>query len=258
MNNIIVASSRGKKLTSLKDEYTELYYKGGGKFHHLTSEALRLIKGRQDLHDKTYVYFVAGLPDVTRKINRDYFMNGNLRHYEEVIFKEEPTSAANRVIEAIQRAETTIKQHNAIPVFSTIIPCTLDIWNHHRLNTHVTTHLLHFSDYKHMQENLHTTIHLINQRIHVINSHNNVITPRISKTVTYKRGGHWRYRYGRLWDGTHATDKLNIKICEILKLAIEKNSSKYFENSHIRPDILSDTESSDSDSDRKRKRKWRY
>ena len=258
MNNIIVASSRGKNLTSLKDEYTELYYKGGGKYHHLSSEAIRRIKSKQDTQNKTFVYFLAGLPDVTRKINRDYFMNGCLRHYEEVIFKEEPTSAANRVIKAIKTAETTIKTHNAIPVFCTIIPCTLDTWNHHRLNNHVTTHLLHFSDYTRMQENLHTTIHLINQQIHVINSSKNVITPRISKEVTYKRGGHWRYRYGRLWDGTHATEKLNKKICEILKLAIEKNISKHFDNNLIRPDILSDTDSSDSDSDGKKKRNWHY
>ena len=255
MYNIIVGSSRAKSVTSLKNNQTEVHSVAGGKIRNLTKLAKKRIKRRHP-SSKTFVYFIAGLPDVTVKTNRNYYMNGEYRHYEEVTFTEEPETAASRVVNIIRQAEATIKKRNATPVFCTIIPCSLSSWNHHRLKSHCTTHLLHFNSYEHMQDRLHTTINLINQRIQEINSENNVITPRISKEVAFKRKGNWRYRYGQLCDGTHGTEKLNATLSEVLTLAIERDSEKHSHGSHHVPDVLS-TSGSDFETEPKGKRSWR-
>ena len=251
MQNLIVASSRGIHLGKhLKSENTCIKFESGGKIRNLTTAAVNHIKTQQ----VDFVYFVAGLPDITTKLTKDFYLNGEKCRYEEIIFTEDPTATIHRVQNIIRDAETKIKAVNAIPVFTTITPCNINRYNHHRLEKHFTSHLEYFQDYSHQQERLHTAIATINQIIHLVNSQNEVVTPKLAQLVTYKRRGHWRYRYGRLYDGTHATPKLNKKWAKILDKIIAKNISKAqtsIENTTLpdTPEVLAYFDSSEIDTD---------
>ena len=103
------------------------------------------------------------------------------------------------------------------------MPSHIETWNRHRLSQHKTSHLLRYTEYDTMQENLEKTVIKINKFIHTINSSNSVATPRLSKHIIYHRNSTIRTRYGKLVDGVHATDKLNSELVETLEHAINKN-----------------------------------
>lgn len=203
--NIIVCSSRGKSLRSLnKREDTVVRVVPGGRIGQLVDIAKEELNKILTKPNPKFVYFVAGLPDTTTKIYEEFWMNDELHAYEEVIFSNTPEN----IIGIINSAAQDILAENAIPIFSTIVPCHLSIWNHTRLSQHKTSHLLHYKNYDLMQEQQLETIREINSYILHINSQNRVATPKLAKPVYYRRGNSWRFRFGKLADGVHATDKL--------------------------------------------------
>merc|ERR1712082_24597 len=80
--------------------------------------------------------------------------------------------------------------------------------------------LLHFKTYRQQQENLHLAINTIN-----INRANKVLTPKPSSIIAYRRHGHWKYRYGKLGDGTHTYQKVKAQWVKHYRVTIEKNSN---------------------------------
>ena len=134
-------------------------------------------------------------------------------------------------------------------MFATITPSSIQTWNRHRLQEHSTSHLLHFNDYDIMQENLETTIELLNKTIHSINSSNKVVTPKLAQPIMYKRKGQWRFRYGKLTDGVHANAKINKAWINIMDEVLDKNLNK---STKVEENNDTDT---DGESD---KRSWMY
>ena len=74
------------------------------------------------------VYFVSGLPDTTLKLKKKFHMNGRKRFYEEVI-NSTAKNFHTHVLKIIKAAEKSIKNANAIPIFSTICPMSIRTWN---------------------------------------------------------------------------------------------------------------------------------
>ena len=221
MKIIIAGASRGGCLRRLENKDILVITIRGGKIEQLTELVLKeLEKGPVD-----FVYFVAGLPDVSSRLREYFYLNSRKCRYEEFVFTEDPEHAQKRVRAILADAETKIKEKGAIPVFSTITPFSINHWNHHRLQNHCTSHLLHFNTYQTQQENLHTAINNINIDIREINRANQVLTPKPSSFIAYKRRGHWRYRYGKLGDGTHTNAKIKRKWVQHYAETIEKNNN---------------------------------
>ena len=221
MQILIVGSSRGTCLKKLTDYNTRVISKPGGKILELANIASVAL----DERPADFVYFVAGLPDVSSKRSKTFYLASGRHRYEEFVFREDPQQAEDRVTAIIREAETKIKNKNSIPVFSTITPFDISHWNHHRLQDNFTSHLLNFNSYPDQQENLHTAINSININIRQINRANLVITPKPSQLIAYRRHGHWRYRYGKLTDGTHINTKIKAKWLKHYRETIEKNSN---------------------------------
>ena len=251
--NIVVCSSRGKCLLPLNHrEDTRVIVVGGGKIPKLTNEAITILKEYEDSPEPKFVYFVAGLPDTTTKESYHFWMNGVRHTYEEVFIRGSIEENASRVINIIQSSSRAILANNAIPVYCTIIPCELEIWNHTRLSQHKTSHLIHFNNYKHMQESHLESIKTINSFILHHNSQNQVATPKITLPVFYKRKSSWRFRFGRLTDGVHPDAKLESSIRKKISNTLHLNLKRYT------PEEEPESTDSDTDSDTSFKRSWLY
>lgn len=221
MTDIIVASSRGRKLQKLANATTLVHFVKGGRMIGLANTAKKIITDNKV--DGAIVYFVAGLPDISKQVTEDFHMNGQKCRYQEAVFTEDINTAVNRMISIISKCNYIIKSANATPVFSTILPIHLETWNKKRLSQHRTSLLTHFKQYQDMQSRLETAITLTNQHIHAFNRSNSVATPRLSKHIIFNRRSSVRTMYGRLEDGCHANERLAYKLRRTLIHVMQKN-----------------------------------
>ena len=252
--NIIVCSSRGKSLLSLnKRKDTEVTVVSGGRIKNLTNIAIEKLKEEKGTEGNKFVYVIAGLPDTTRKLERNYWMNSSWRRYEEVSFLESVEENSERVIRIIKKSAEDIIKEDGIPICSTIVPQNLTKWNHVRLRQHKTSHLIHFHHYDRMQENLLESIKIINSFILHFNSVNQVATPKITLPVFYKRRSTWRFRYGKLPDGVHASQNLAKIWVTIVRKVLDKNLARHSTTaavpSPVNRERLTDSESSSRESE---------
>ena len=121
--------------------------------------------------------------------------------------------------------EKELKLLGAKPCFMTIPSCSIEAWNHQRLTSGRTTHLIHHTHYEDMQLNLISVINEINQFIVSINSSNEMSTSFISNTIIQSCGPlkNYRVHYDRLVDRTHATNTTNEKWVKQIIKAITRN-----------------------------------
>ena len=164
----------------------------------------------------------------------DYQFN----HQKKKIFPHFPSSPCiprdhhNRVIKPnsrwvekiIRSSASRIKQLNAIPIFATITPMSIQTWNKHRLHAHRTSHLNHFHHYQNIQDTIEEATLAINTTIHSINSSNKVITLKLAQEIIYYRHGHLRTRYGKLPDGVHPNQKVLSSWTQTMKTIINRNT----------------------------------
>ena len=202
---VIVATSRGKELTPLHNPpHTWLRYSPGACIKDLTTSALEILEKhwyRYDICEPRFVYFVAGLPDLTTK---EEWPNFQGRHqYQEVIFKGEVEDAVDSMKSTIREAAFRVRAAGAVPVFGTIVPSQLERWNQIRLEQHKTTHLLHFHRYREMQLGLLQATIYTNRFIHEINNQHGVVTPALAKKILFSRRSKYRFRHKLLVDGVH-------------------------------------------------------
>lgn len=200
--------------------------KSGGRLKELSDIAANLVLNSDT--PSCHVYFLAGLCDVTYRDYDPYY--SPYEHYDEVIFNESPDSAVARISEELERAADTVIEYGATPCFTTIVPCSLRVWNENRLHQGKTSFLLHHRQYEDMQANLISTITSINRHIIKINTDNNMITPFIAETIVSNTGPTKppRVHYNRLQDGTHPTIKLRSKWCNLLCKSVISNRTNYY------------------------------
>ena len=118
-----------------------LHVVGGGTVRGLTDTGIQLVKwAREDgIQGPHALYVIAGIPDTTKMMRRGA--------YEEVVFNEDPSEAATRIVELYREADTLIRAEGIVPCFSTITTMSIREWNKTRLTQHRTTHLLHYKHY---------------------------------------------------------------------------------------------------------------
>ena len=127
-----------------------------------------------------HFYVVAGLCDVTKKIN-----NKNT-HYTEVIFDRDPSEAAMEASKEIKKLKLYIQAHNAVPIFCTIIPSHIESQNYSWFDRGITSHLNYSHRYDEMQSGAMEAIETINAEIQAINIETGVSTPFLHQTITYR------------------------------------------------------------------------
>ena len=155
----IFTSSRGATMEGdIKDWHpnpSKLYYyaRSSAKLEDLRHQAYDFLENNDD-PTNCHVYFIAGLCDITYRDR-----HGN---YDEVYYIESPQATVNRMTRLIDSISLDIQVYGAKPCFATIIPCSLDDWNHLRLSQHKTSHLLHYHQYSDTQAFLNRTILDIN------------------------------------------------------------------------------------------------
>ena len=223
---LIMATSRGRGLSALEGyKGAQLHVTPGGKTRYITDLAIEIIRSsRIPSHEPIYIYFITGLPDLTTK-KRKFFHISHRRHtYQEIIITELSSQIHDRVEKIIRSSASRIKQLNAIPIFATITPMSIQTWNKHRLHAHRTSHLNHFHRYQNMQDTIEEATLAINTTIHSINSSNKVTTPKLAQEIIYYRHGHLRTRYGKLPDGVHPNKKVLTSWTQTMKTIINKNT----------------------------------
>jgi hypothetical protein len=112
------------------------------------------------------------------------------RHEEQIVLLNE-TENENTVREtkcAISDLQNFILRHDAIPVFATIYPSSINEWNQHRLDQKKTEVLIHTENYESMQSKLVSMIYDINSFIMERNIDLKVSTPLTHKCLWHNRG----------------------------------------------------------------------
>ena len=141
--NIIVATSRGRGLREImsRRENTILSVHPGANLELLEDEALQLLDDVSDNTD-THVYFVAGLPDVTQRLKRSFYLWGRYRKYDEVTMPDfDAEKITKDIVSKYESTAVKKKKTNVTPVFCTICPMSLATWNRRRLSQHRTAYL---------------------------------------------------------------------------------------------------------------------
>ena len=225
----------------------------------ITKKAVKILQeNKVPSTGPTFVYFVAGLPDVTTKLESILWLHRFSAPYQEVIFPEKPQSAANRVIAEFRRTNNIIKQHNAIPVFGTVAPINIEDWNRERLRQQKTAVLNHTAKYRRMQRALTDTIKIINSALGYINKENCVATPKLAEKVTARRRSDKSLRVLKrkfVRDGVHLKKRTKSTWVSCLKRVIKKNRDAHTIQS-VLPSVCEPSSTSD-DSDSEQKRSWR-
>ena len=175
-----------------------------------------------------HVYFIGGYCDIPRRIKcplPNLFRHRRPAIYEEYIFVEPQDTAVQRMALTFRDTATVVKELGATPVFCTIPPSCLEVWNRTRLSQKKTSLLSHYLDYPIMQESLLATTIEINHHITQINHENSVHTPFLADTIVKKPGKDKKHRahYSRLSDGVHPSNDTKIMWANKLMRAIVKN-----------------------------------
>ena len=224
--DIILASSRGRGIEEeiwARPPYPEnvkILSMGGGSLQDLQFTAYDLLYDHPD-PTNCHVYLFAGLCDVTKKESEKNYTNN--KHYEEVIYNENPKDTVEKITTLIDKISAHILYFAAKPIFCPIITMNIQHWNYTRLDQHKTSFLLHHKHYADMQQLLNRSIDEINRYIHTVNTNNDMVTPFLADTIMTKSNTQQRIHYTRLSDGVHASEDLREKWAKCICRAIKFN-----------------------------------
>ena len=237
--NVVVASSRGAKVQKYLPKGTYVSLIEGGRLHQLLELAIDSLPPPYGLKRRYHVYFLCGIPDITRLV-KDY-----REGHRECIYDEDPAVTAERYYAELQDCQNAIKCRGALPIFVTIPKTNLDKYNHYCLE-HNKTSVLKFTDqYPAMQIQLDEAINQINHHIYNLNKRVRVSTPFLHQSLTERRGPksarYYVTKYDLLYDGLHAVKKMRKIWAGILTRTMAKNDS---------------LEDSNDSEDEQRKRPW--
>ena len=195
---------------------------GGYKIPQLVQKGLEILRitGYGRRHD-SILYIGGGMPDVTAKIRSG--------RYQEVIHQGDPATLAHNVMSNISEGAHLIQNAGATPVFATVCPMDISLWNQHRLSKRKTSHLNYISEYPAMQSLHQKTIEILNDNIIKFNQDNGMQTPKGAKVVYQKKGAGlpYRLRSSRMQpDGCHLTPETTGEWIKLLKDTMNTNRIK--------------------------------
>ena len=103
------------------------------------------IKNRKLNPNNCNVYFLSGYVDLSERILDPYYyieketpFTAIYRKHEEIVFREDVDTAISRMCNIISQVSETITTFGAKPIFSTIPPASLRVWNNLRLTQNKT------------------------------------------------------------------------------------------------------------------------
>lgn len=244
--NILLASSRGGGLSDHMDDNVKSYVYPGGSFKKLNYEAKTKIPSPHLHHNKTLVYILAGIPDITTKLNRY-----KPTRYTECIYRGDTETSIDNIKRDIDTLEHTIINLGAVPIFCTITHMNISLYNASLKQKGKTTQLYYTKDYNTMQTKIEHIIEQVNYYIIGKNSNNHVSTPYCHSAIKTRKGRRSKHYYTNNWeglnDGLHATTETRKKWANSISTSI-----KYI-RTHRKRSIPSDTE----DETNSPKRSWR-
>ena len=158
--NILIAASRGGGLASMIRGYNVIQdVSPGATLRELTGRAIVRIPPPDCSNNKSHVYIMAGIPDITdnhTSQNRHY-------RYTECTYTEHSNDTITRLKKEIKHCTDTITAAGAIWIFCTITHVSItDYNNNHLLKEGKTTILHHQAHNTDMQIKLEATINEIN------------------------------------------------------------------------------------------------
>ena len=234
--NIVVASSRGVGLSERLPKNTSVSITEGGRLSSLLATAKTLLPPPYGLTRRYHVYFLCGVPNITRLVKV------RSERYRECVYDEDPSVTAERYQAELRDCQKEILSRGALPIFCTITKVNLHNYNIFCLDKNRTSHLKLMDKYPEMQKNLNQAITLINNFIYNLNKNSGISTPFLHHTIQDRRGrrGHKYYvqKWEYLYDGLHADETLHPLWATCLKQAMEKNA------------LLEDSDSEDESSSR--------
>ena len=247
---------------------------GGEETEYITDRAIHIIKSSHSSpNEPIFIYFITGLPGLTTKKKKNFRITYRRHQYQEIIINESATEIHRRVEKIFRESAARILKQNAIPIFATITPRSIQTWNKHRLQVHRTSHLNYFHQYQKMQDTIEAATLEINKTIHNINSTNKVHTLKLAQDIIYHRHGHLR-THGKLPDGVHPNKNIITSWTKKMKEIINRNIQAHpqtptlppppSQNTHPtsiymypQPQIHESESESDSEQDSP-KRSWRH
>jgi hypothetical protein len=197
----------------------------------LCQKATNLLPPPELSTQKTHIYFLAGIPDITEK----YTSTNPHYLYTECIHTEDPQHTIDRLKNDITHTNETILSLGAIPIFCTITHCNISMYNNFLLKRHKTSVQHHTQFYQDMHTRISHIIDTVNNFITATNRNNNMSTPLLHSCIKKKRGrakkGYYIYKWDNLYDGLHGNDTTREHWARSLHIAITKNRSPSTHNS---------------------------
>ena len=223
--NILIAASRGGGLASMIRGFNVTEdVNPGASLRELTGRAIARIPPPGCATNKTHVYILAGIPDITDK----HTSQNRYYRYTECTYTENSNATIARLKKEIQTCKNQIIAAGAIPIFCTITHVSIAEYNKHLLNEGKTTILYHQDHYTEMQIQLEVTINEINHYIDTVNHSQNMSTPMCHSAIRHRRGkkGGRKYMkniYRKLKDGVHGTKETRKLWAAAIEGAIRNN-----------------------------------
>ena len=216
--NIVVGDSRCRGLAALVPD-VEFVVRPGGSFSDFLDPTIEVLDriGASVPERPHHVYILCGVLDM---VSREWGEWGA----ETIV----PNSLYfPRIVESIDALGGAVRSRGAVPVFATITPMNIAIYNEGRMKWGFTKQLEHQQEYPAMHRNHLMMIDRINTYILEYNFRNIRATPLLHVQIRHSprgKNGRYVYRWHYLSDGLHLTHHLLIKWARCLKIAISKNS----------------------------------
>ena len=174
-------------------------------------------------------YFIGWSKTVQKNQRLEIYIRLRGPNYEEVIFNS--TQFQDRKLQLYQeidRLANATRNQYAMPIFCTISPLNLSVWNQHRLTARRTNRLMYEHSYSNMQRNLETEITEFNTYLIRTNINNGFTTPMMHRDLIHNRGrGRSIVRYNDLADGCHLNNSALLRCKTSLMVAYSKNQNRH-------------------------------
>ena len=218
--NYIIGDSRVRGFRGMIPnlDFQDIWARPGGHVR----DMFELIDDLTILHhgeenSRAHFYISVGICDLTERLRGV--------NYDEVIFdKHQFLTRKGNLYNEFENLATAVTNQYAKPVFCTILPLSLSVWNTHRLTTNKTSHLVHAHEYPQMQKDLETEIGHLNNFLIGLNIRIGMSTPMMFRDIQHNRGrGRKITKYCELVDGCHPNRLLLDKCKRSLMTAYSKN-----------------------------------
>lgn len=221
--NYIIGDSRVRGLRRFVPniEFAEIWSQSGGK----VSDMFQWVEDLTILHhgeenSRAHFYVWIGICNLTKRLKGD--------NYEEVIFnKSDFQIQKSNLYREVENLSVAVRNQYAVPIFCTIPPLSLQMWNHHRLSIHKTVTLNYDQNYPQMQHDLESEVSDLNDLFVRINRRNGVTTPMLHRDLEHSKGkGRKIYKYNMLSDGCHLNRSALLKCKNSIMIAYGKNKNR--------------------------------